>query len=351
MTIHRLLENDLDNVLSHSAGSWEELSGGNIFLTGGTGFFGCWLVSTFLHANRHCKLNATLHLLTRNPAAFLARMPHFRNRSDLVLHQGDVRSFMPPKIRCSHVIHAAVADESEPEFPRCISSFNGIIDGTRGVLEFARLCGAKKLLFTSSGAVYGTQPPDVLRIDESYEGAPVTMRERSFYGEAKRASEVLCAMYAHNFGFEVKVARCFAFVGPYLPLNANYAVGNFINNAIHHTPIAIEGDGTPFRSYLYASDLASWLWRILFLGKSCRPYNVGSDQPVSILDLAKSIKHLVSQDSEILIAKSAVPGSKAERYVPAIDRCRLELGLEVTVGLDAAIVRTAKWCSMASPSF
>jgi dTDP-glucose 4,6-dehydratase len=346
MMVRKLWKDDLDNAISQTAGLWDELRAGNIFLTGGTGFFGCWLVETFLHANCQYNLNATLHLLTRNPAAFLAKMPHLRNRSDLVLHHGDVRSFSLPTLRCSHVIHAAVADGTQPEFPKGISSLSGIIDGARSVLEFARRCDAKKLLFTSSGAVYGPQPSELLKIDESYTGAPNPMHGRSFYGEAKRASEVLCAMYAQTFGFEVKIARCFAFVGPHLPLNTNYAVGNFINNAIHGVPIAIDGDGTPYRSYLYASDLASWLWQILFLGKSCRPYNVGSDEPVTILDLAKCVRDLISRDSEIVIAKSPVPGSKPERYVPAIDRCRLELGLKVTVGLRDAIVRTAKWnCS------
>jgi nucleoside-diphosphate-sugar epimerase len=92
--------------------------------------------------------------------------------------------------------------------------FETIVEGTRRTLEFARTHEVCKFLITSSGAVYGKQPPEMTHIPEDYPGAPDPMDPNSAYGEGKRAAEMLCRLYARQFGLETKVARCFAFVGP-----------------------------------------------------------------------------------------------------------------------------------------
>ena len=177
------------------------------------------------------------------------------------------------------------------------------------MLEFARTHGTRRLLFTSSGAMYGKQPPDLTHIPEDYAGAPSTMDLLSPYGQAKRTSEWMCAMYAAQYGFAALIARLFAFVGPHLPLDANFAVGNFIRDAMRGGPIRIAGDGTPYRSYLYAADLAIWLWTILLKGESCRPYNVGSAEEITIADLARTVAENVRPGIGIEIAAAAGPGS------------------------------------------
>src|SRR3989338_4961828 len=102
------------------------------------------------------------------------------------------------------------------------------------------------------------------RLPEEYFGAPYPADVKSAWGESKRAAEFICGYYADRYGLEIKIARCFSFVGPYLPLDIHYAVGNFIRDALKGGPLRIKGDGTPVRAYLYAADLAVWLWTILF---------------------------------------------------------------------------------------
>jgi dTDP-glucose 4,6-dehydratase len=199
--------------------------------------------------------------------------------------------------------------------------------------------GAKRFLFVSSGAVYGMQPPEMTHIPGTYLGSPDPMDPNSAYGEGKRVGELLCAIAHQENGLEATIARCFAFVGPHLPLDAHFAIGNFIRDAIKGGPIKVK-DGTPYRSYLYAADLAIWLWTILFKGEACHPYNVGSDQQVAIVQLAETVASTLGESvrASTLNFKPAL-----SRYVPNIKNAR-DLGLEVQTPLIEAIKKTARWC-------
>jgi dTDP-glucose 4,6-dehydratase len=196
---------------------------------------------------------------------------------------------------------------------------------------------------TSSGAVYGRQPATLTHLIEDYNGGPDVSQPQSVYGEGKRMSELLCAIYSRQHGLEVKTARGFTVVGPYLPLDAHFAVGNFIRDAMAGGPIKVNGDGSNFRSYLYMADLTIWVWTILFRGESNRPYNVGSRQPVSIAQLAETVSRTLPGHAPVQIAQKPVTGQPAARYVPETARAEQELGLREWVELDEAIRRTAQW--------
>lgn len=336
---------DLEHILTHTKELWEELQGKKIFITGGTGFFGCWLLESFIWANEKLGLNAKALVLTRNLDAFRKKAPHLASHPAIGFHSGDVRSFVFPEGDFSHVIHAATEASAKLNQENPLLMLDTIIQGTRHTLEFAKYCKAKKFLLTSSGAVYGKQTPEITHISEDYLGAPDTMEPESAYGEGKRLAELLCAVYSKKYGIETKIARCFAFVGPYLPLNAHLAIGNFIRDRLKGSSIRVNGDGTPYRSYLYAADLAIWLWTILFRGESCRPYNVGSDMSITIADLAKVVARALEPEIEVQIAKDAIPGKPAERYVPSVRTSLSDLKLQQTISLQEAIKRTLIWYS------
>jgi dTDP-glucose 4,6-dehydratase len=218
-----------------------------------------------------------------------------------------------------------------------------IVAGTERALQFAAAAGAKKFLLTSSGAVYGRQPADLTHVPETYPTAPNPLLPTSVYAEGKRTAEQFCALNARQSSLECKIARCWAFCGPHLPLDQHFAIGNFIRDALAGQPIQIQGDGTPRRSYLYAADLAIWLWTMLFRAPALLPINVGSAHDVSILELARTVAATLNPELEIRVAQSAVPGTAPLRYVPSVDRARDILGLVETVGLEESIRRTAKW--------
>lgn len=337
-----ILMNDLKGILEQTAPLWEQLRGRRLFLTGGTGFFGSWLLESFLHINRALGLNASVVVLTRDAAAFRAKLPHLALDSAVSFHTGEIRTFVFPSGQFSHIIHAATPASAVLNADNPLTMLDTIIEGTRRVLEFSASCGARRFLLTSSGAVYGKQPSNLPHIKETWTCTPNTMSPDSAYAEGKRVAELLCAIYARQYGLETMIARCFAFVGPYLPLDAHFAAGNFVRDQLAGGPINVQGDGTTVRSYLYAADLMTWLWTILFRGEPCHPYNVGSDEAISIKDLAHTVADLVP-GTRVQVAQEAAPGADADRYVPCVNRAKTELNLAQTVSLRDALARTSEW--------
>jgi dTDP-glucose 4,6-dehydratase len=193
--------------------------------------------------------------------------------------------------------------------------------------------------------VYGRQPADLERIREDFAGGPDPLDPRQAYAEGKRVAELLGAIYTRDAGLEIKIARLFAVVGPYLPLDRHFAIGNFIGDRIAGRSIAISGDGTPYRSYLYAADLAIWLWTILVRGVSARPYNVGSERAVSISDIARIVGDAVPPAAAVTTARVPRQDSPRERYVPDTSRAQSELGLAEWIGLEDAVRRTLDWAA------
>ena len=339
------LANDLDQVLVHTQGLWDELRGQRIFITGGTGFFGCWLLESFCWANDRLGLGAQAVVLTRNPAAFRRKARHLADNPAITLQTGDVRSFTFPAGQFSHVIHAATEASTKLNVENPLLMFDMIVEGTWHTLDFAVHCGAKKFLLTSSGAVYGRQPTEMTHIPEDYTGAPDPTDPASAYGEGKRAAEHLCTLYAKQYGLEPKIARCFAFVGPYLSLDSHFAIGNFIRDALAGGPIRVNGDGTPARSYLYASDLAAWLWTTLFQGAPGRPYNLGSEQAMSIREAAEIVADATQPPIPVQLSCQPPHASAdaSEHYIPITTRIRQELGVKQTVAPADAVERTLRW--------
>jgi nucleoside-diphosphate-sugar epimerase len=126
----RLSEQDLNLILEHTASLWDEVRDQRIFLTGGTGFFGCWLVESFCHINRALGLGASMVVLSRDPAAFAAKCPHLAGDSAVALQEGDVRSFTFPEGKFGYVIHAATETSARGGAELPLNTFSTIVDGT-----------------------------------------------------------------------------------------------------------------------------------------------------------------------------------------------------------------------------
>ncbi len=315
---------DLDHVVEHARGDLLSLAGARLFITGGTGFVGSWLVESLLHADSRLGLNVAAVVLSREPERFRSAHPMLANDPRLSFLRGDAHAFEFPAGDFPFMIHAAPPPSGDDR-----------------VLEFARTRGVRRFLFTSSGAVYGPQPPDMTHISEEADltgNKPLTL-----YGAAKAAGERQCVAEAGKHGFSALIARMFAFTGPRLPLDANFAAGNFVRDALAGGPIRVASDGTPSRSYLYAADLAVWLWTILVRGESGRPYNVGSGDAVTIAELAALAAELTRPPTSVVVAKKPYLGDLPQRYVPSVERAERELGLRPLIRLEDGMRRMYEW--------
>jgi dTDP-glucose 4,6-dehydratase len=339
---------DLDHILEGTPQVWEQLRDGRLFITGGTGFFGTWLLESLCWAVDRLQLPLEAVVLTRSPESFADKCPHLAKHPAIRFHRGDVRDFAFPEGRFTHVIHAAFPSTKPLADPRETAAL--VLRGTERTLDFVEQSRTRHLLFTSSGAVYGRQPVDLAAIPETYRGAPDLSDPRSAYGESKRMAELLCHVQAQRSGVSVKVARGFAFVGPHLPLDAHFAIGNFIRDAMAGGPIHVRGDGTAVRSYLYAADLAAWQWTILVAGKSGQAYNVGGAEAVSIGDLARRVRDELAPGARIDQDRAPQPGEVVDRYVPDVTLAASELGLVPRISLEDAVRRTADWTSRCAPA-
>jgi dTDP-glucose 4,6-dehydratase len=336
-TNNSISKNDLSHVFNFVGSRWELLNNHSIFISGATGIIGKWLLATLNHACLELGMNTEIIALSRNPNEFISNFPTLADRSNIRWITGDVRTFNLNDFNSiKWAIHAAtdVVAYTPPEevLITCAS-------GTENVIRQLANRDCKRILFISSGAIYGKIPESMYSIPENFIGGVSTISPESAYAEGKRYSELLCTLLGKRYGIEIPIARCFAMVGPYLPLNKHFAIGNFIDSVLQNNPIVINGDGTPMRSYLYIADVISLIWMLLFSGRSTC-YNVGSDQAISIIELANKVKLLTGSDVPVIIGNENIHGSHANRYIPSIELIKNEFSLNHFIQIDDSILNT-----------
>lgn len=315
----------------------------HVLLTGGTGFFGRSLLRNWFSQAENGEKIARVCVLSRDPKSFIQKYPEFSNQSWLHFHQGDILNPASlPKVEVfSHILHAATDSTFGPQLTP-LDRYIQIVDGTRNMLEYAVANRISRFLLTSSGGVYGPQPNEMMDLPEDYNGMPNPLIPEHAYSVAKRCAEHMCSLYRDNFGLQIVVARCFAFVGKDLPLNAHFAIGNFIQDALHGNEILIKGDGSPIRTYLDQRDLAEWLTTMLYEGVDGEAYNVGSDSEISIQELAQLVRDTLAP--HLIVRKSSQININQirSRYIPNISKACQQLKLKVNYSLQQSIIDTAQ---------
>ena len=339
-----MIQKDCDEVTANSASLLSKLKGECILITGGTGFMGTWLVEIVTFLNDNYNFNTRLILLSERAQNFSAKAPHLAMRKDVELIERDVRNVLEIPDEITFIIHAASNPDNRIHASDPFKTIYVISKGTDAIFNAAiRLPDLKKLLNISSGLIYGPQPLELDTIPENFRGGPDCDSVASAYAEAKRFAETLCSVYRSQYKMPIVTARPFAFIGPYQLLDKPWAVNNFIRDSLMGGPIRILGDGKTVRSYMYPSDMAFWLLRILVDGTSGLAYNVGSPHGVTLQQLAEKIASNFPVQPKI-ISRVAGDGSLyRSRLVPDVTIAQKNLGLTQKVNINEAIKRTLLW--------
>jgi dTDP-glucose 4,6-dehydratase len=318
---------DLESVFHRVGQSWEKVRGKNILLSGASGFFGSWLLETLLFAADRLGLEVKVWALTRDVDRFRARLPHLARDSKVQLVGGGVEKFSFPEEKMAYVIHSIVPDPGMP-LPEMEKWFEL---GTRRLLELAVRERSEGFLLCSTGAVYMPQGRPLTEEDPLIPlDAPLS------YGRIRRQVEDQCLAVCKNHGLLLKIARGFAFAGPRLPENAGFALVDFLKDAAAGRNIRVKGTGEPVRSYLYAADMAVWLWKILFSRPDFGTFNVGSEEQIRLADLAEKIAGPAGRRVEIL-GQSSTGAAQNSVYVPNVKRALEFLGVPVGLSLGGIL--------------
>lgn len=312
-----------------------KLVGANkFFVTGATGVFGGWFLEYFNWVHTRKLGTPIVTILSRHPNSY-----YFKFMNTVI---GDIRDFVVPESPFEYLLHLAA--------PSARDTFQGMSDlakleqlyfGTKRVLEVSESLVRKRSLIASSGAIYGGFPAHhTMPISEENRNAPLSSEDGIGLALGKRVGEFLCQEAVRAKNCDLSIARLFSFVGPGLPVDIHYAIGNFVDKAVRGEEIVITGDGKPSRSYMFLGDMVYWLLTILIKGKNGSDYNVGSTTNVTMSELAQKIKNLVNVDITVSVLgkTNKTSGNPINYfYTPDVSKAKTTLGLKELTSLDEAL--------------
>lgn len=325
-----------DNIREQS----DLLGNARILVTGATGFVGRWLVASLAQARHQLDLpGLSIQVLVRDVKSARSRLG-VDLWKELSVVEADINMEWSITEFPTHVIHGATPSSLRSGSADGKGVLLTSVLGTHNLLRALRKHeGIPRVLHLSSGAVYGPQPLDLARIPEGWVGGPSPLVGTAPYTEGKRAAEALLEVATRENSISAVHARLFAFMGPGLPVEDNFAIGNFARDASRRDTIQVHGDGKTVRSYLDARDLAVWLIRLLFVGKAGTSYNVGSPDGFTLGEWAERCAALAEIDVQV----GSSPIGERSRYVPDISNSDI-LGITPCFrDPDFALASWIKW--------
>ena len=303
----------------------------SLLIIGGTGFFGKSILKYFSNHNYLKKNIKKIFILSRGKLKLGIYDKGLKKKFKIIKINSDILKIKSLPI-VDYVIYAAI-----------LKNYKDDHQAVKKYLDIAKKIHQKsKILYVSSGAVYGMQPNNNLGFKENYlkfnKKIHFKNGYKKEYSKIIKKNEKLFEKFA-KAGRAVSIARCFSFVGEYLPRDSNYVVGNYIKNILSKQNIDIKANYEVLRSYMHEEDLVIWLLKILIhSNQNCPIYNVGSEHVISIYKLASLLAEKYSLGMNFNNKKFSK--DILDKYIPNVDKAKKELKLNTNYSSLDAIIKT-----------
>ncbi len=266
-----------------------------VLVTGGAGFIGSHLVELILKKN--CKV-IVIDDLSTGRIKNLSSVLNEKNLElviDTITNSRIIKNLIKS---CDCVFHLAAAVGVKLIFDEPVRSIKTNICGTEIILDYSSRFD-KKVIVVSSSEVYGKNEKVPFSEDDLRILGPTTTLRWS-YSTAKALDEYLSLAYAKEKGLRVVVPRLFNTVGPRQTGMYGMVIPRFINQALNNLPITVYGDGSQKRCFTYVKEVVKILFDLMETKDAENQIiNVGSQEEISILDLARLIKRKTNSNSPI----------------------------------------------------
>lgn len=308
-----------------------------LLVIGGSGFFGKSIIDAYMRGLLKPWRVERLIAMSRHATDLVSTFPEHKAYNIEFINADIATETEIPQ--ADYVIHAAASTDLRDYLSKPVSEKNNIQAGTYNYCKLAQLFHQhSKIVYTSSGAVYGVQPETVEQMSEEDFALDIELMDagKKDYAIAKQDAEK-AIIDLGKLGIKVSIARCYAFVGKWLPRNQHFAIGNFIKNGLEGNSIVVKAKHQVYRSYMYADDLVIWLMTIAEnASTTCPIFNVGSDEAISIHDLGKLVADYFNVNAQL----EPIIDTKVDRYIPSISKASNTLGLKLNFNVSSALHET-----------
>jgi nucleoside-diphosphate-sugar epimerase len=325
---------------------WLKLENKSILITGATGLIGSFLTDVLMYCNEHYNTNITIYAVSRNSITARERFKAYVKNNLFHYIQYDVLEKPSFDFKADFIVHSASNSAPAAYVSDPVGTLKANVFGIDNLLEYAVNVHSERILYVSSGEVYGEGNGE--DFTETYSGYADSMNPRACYPSGKRAAETLCVSYAAQYGIDVVIARPCHIYGPTITKSNNRAFEQFIRNVLSQKDVVLKSKGEQYRSYCYVADCVSAILIILLKGEKGNAYNVANKQSnVSIAELAKTIASAGEQNVVF-----EVPSEEEKKGYSVISRATLNaeklesLGWQAKYTLEKGIQKTIQILSI-----
>lgn len=346
--MHKIIEEDIKNIIKRLGKQVDSLSGKNVLITGASGLIGSYLVETlaFLNSEKIISSPCKVIGLQKNKIKRSSRLDYLLDHPDIQFVSHNAAFPFPSPFNIDYIIHAA--GMSAPAFflEDPLGTIDVNINGIRWILEYVKNNKSESILYMSSGEIYGNPTAENIPTPETYNGNVSTFDSRSCYTSSKRLAETLCHIYFEKYGVPVKIARPFIVYGPGLTTADRRVMADFIRSGLEGKPIEMLNEGLDTRSYCYIADATVAFLQLLLSSENGQVFNVASDlEEVSIHDLAELVHKICNIKEGVKVKKQNakfIEGAP-NRVMPDISKLKRTFRYKPEVGIEEGLRRTIEW--------